>query len=547
MFIYCGSPLISVSVSYKTGLRGSLNITAPMIITGGDEIMSSLSMTGSINIPAVHGLSAELIIYALFSEVFTGKTEVACPLSAMDENTAVTIINGALTISESAEIKCGLTEYLTGNIDIINTLGSYGFKGMSEIQTPIGRTDLTGSLDIRLPQTTAHIIKDELAVYAEGNDVTKMLRKAELKLFGDNSMMAAEAVFKPFAEIPKELTFKINDESYNFITSAYEQSNTECTISAYAPSPALKISAKTSRASELCAENTNIIFSASDFITDAIDEEITEHQLAVTLAEMCGGKARQMKDGRSMIFDTSVTTATYEPDHILSWIKTSPDKFKGTIEVIYGKNGDDYITLEPSSKKAFKGVSLKVYGRSGLHVKAEGGLLKLISRGNNELVSENIIFENGKSRLSKPCTEMISEGITADGKKVYADASCISASVKYKTTYDLYTVTAKSDNATICAYLENRILIVRGTEESESYTAEKIFDLATAYRLAKSKLAAKGGRLTLITTHSNILNTTSAIKAKTPYGTGEVISASVNISTNPLKITDRLEVQTWQR
>jgi hypothetical protein len=88
---------------------------------------------------------------------------------------------------------------------------------------------------------------------------------------------------------------------------------------------------------------------------------------------------------------------------------------------------------------------------------------------------------------------------------------------------------------------------MKGSGSITSISAENICDHATAYKLAKSKLAEASDKLTLVTTHSNILNTTGALKVKTPYGTGEAISASINISTAPLKITDKLEVQIWQR
>ena len=274
--------------------------------------------------------------------------------------------------------------------------------------------------------------------------------------------------------------------------------------------------------------------------------EGSEHEIAVTLAEMCGANARQMKDGRSMIYDF-ISSSLYTPEHILSWSKAYPERFRGGIEVIYGKNGDDHITLEPSSKRAAKGVSLKVYGKSGLPIKADSGNVKLINRGNRETITEEIIFENGYGRLSKPCIKMLSAGFSADGKKVYADSPCITASVRYETSYDLYTVSASSDIVTLCAYMDNRVLIMKGSGSITSLRSENICDHAAAYRLAKSKLAESSDTLTLETTHSNILNTTSAIKVQTPYGTGGALSASINISTAPLKITDKLEVQIWQR
>jgi hypothetical protein len=546
MFIQCGAPLLNISLSSQSGLNGSLSITAPFVIDGSVELASALSISDSLNLPIPEGLNGELLIYALFAEVYRGSDNIPVSLSAMDEATVACNTVNALALDGAVSISTELAEAFEGSLTSLNTIGEYALRASTDIRIPFGLYDTSGSCEIRLPQTTAHIIKDELEVYADGIDITKLLRSAEIKLFGGNEPIRLKAVLKPLKNTPKSIDILINGEAYAFRIDTAEHSPEQCTLTGSMPSGYASVTAGIKRASALCADDTDIIFSAADFVTQGIEADGTDHGIAVMLAEMCGAKARQMKDGRSMVYDAS-SCAVYTPKHILSWAKTSPERFKGAVEVIYGKNGDDHITLEPSSRKAVKGISLKVYGKSGIPVRADGGKLKLINSGNRETVTEGIIFENGYGRLSKPCMKILSAGFTADGKKVYADASCITAGIRYETTYDLYTVSAESDSVTLCAYLDNRVVIMKGSGSITSISAENICDHATAYKLAKSKLAEASDKLTLVTTHSNILNTTGALKVKTPYGTGEAISASINISTAPLKITDKLEVQIWQR
>jgi hypothetical protein len=546
MFIQCGAPLLNISLSSQERLHGSLNITAPFVIDGSVELSSALSLSGSLNLPIPEGLNGELLIYALFAEVYRGSSYIPLSLSAMNDATVTCQTANALALDEAVCISAELAEAFAGSLISVNTIGEYALRASADIRIPFGLSDTSGSFEVRLPQTTAHVIKDELEVYADGIDITKLLKNAEIKLFGRNEPVRLKALLKPLKNTPKSIDIFINGEAYTFIIETAEHSPERCTLTGIIPSRYASVTAGVKRASALCADNTDIIFSAADFVTQGIEADGTDHGIAVMLAEMCGAKARQIKDGRSMVYDAG-STAVYTPEHILSWAKTTPESFKGAVEVIYGKNGDDHITLEPSSGRAIKEISLKVYGKSGIPVRADGGKLKLINSGNRETVTEDIIFENGYGRLSKPCIKMISAGFTADGKKVYADASCITAGIRYETTYDLYTVSAESDRVTVCAYLDNRVVIMKGRGAKKSITAENICDHATAYKLAKSKLAEASGKLTLLTTHSNVLNTTSALKVKTPYGTGEALSASINISTAPLKITDKLEVQLWQR
>ena len=267
MFIQCGSPLLNISVSPRNTLRGSLNITAPFVIEESLTLISSLSISGSLKLPIMEGFTGELLIYALFSEVYSGSSEIPISLSAMDDETVSLQMLNSLSASGRVGILSELSERYSGTVTSLNTIGEYAIRASTEIRVPLGYSDLSGRCEIRLPQTTAHIIKDELKVYADGTDITKLLKSAKIKLFGNNEPMKLTAVLEPLKRTPENITIYINNELYEFKTSTAEHSPERCTLTGSIPSRYSSVSADFKRASALCAENTDIIFAADDFIT----------------------------------------------------------------------------------------------------------------------------------------------------------------------------------------------------------------------------------------------------------------------------------------
>jgi len=539
-----------MSTPFSEGIadtNGTITITVPFVINEGEEIVSSLTISGEVSITAVHSSTESLHIYALFSEILREETTVSTSLSAMDEPTETCTVRNCLLLGCGTKILNELTQHMQKTSEIRTTIGDFGIQDTLGISIPIGQTNLSKALDVRLPQSTGFLIKDNLTVYADGADVTALFKSGVISLFGNNKPLSIDAVFKPLKNVPKAISIHINEERYTFITESSTSSPERCGITGVLENKNVSIEPSIAKASELCADESDIIFASQDFMTSDICGDMAEHDLAAMLADMSGTYARQMADGRSMVYKIDKHSTSYTPDHILSWEKISAANSIGSVEVIYGKNGDNYITLEPLTKKAQKQTKLKVYGKSGIPVRADGGVSKVISRGNKEVVTENVIFEKGRGKLAKPCTKMLTSGISADGKNITAESGCISTSITYETSYDLYEISANSGDMTICAYLENRVVLLNGDGEQKSISAENICDHVTAYRLAKGILDRQGSKLNLLTTHSNIINTTNGINVECSAGSGALISASININTNPVKITDRLEVLSWQR
>lgn len=75
-------------------------------------------------------------------------------------------------------------------------------------------------------------------------------------------------------------------------------------------------------------------------------------RFAAKLAESSGNHARELPSGGSLIFNTSESNPVYTPADILSWVRSKPKKSYSCIEVVYGKSGDNFITIEPSMRKS---------------------------------------------------------------------------------------------------------------------------------------------------------------------------------------------------
>ncbi|ADD69002.1 hypothetical protein Dacet_2240 [Denitrovibrio acetiphilus DSM 12809] len=542
MLLYSGSSVPATPLFAGGGKSGSLRITTPFIITQGGEIMCSLSLSDTITIPAVRSMYGTLTICPLSAETVCGKLNIPVSLSGTNSPTENIRTITSLGSGNTCNIAGELSPYADSSLSIKSTIGDFSTAGTHKVMLPMGRTSHSNSLDIPLPQTTGRVITDKLAVFADGKDITKLFISGQIKLFGGNEALTLSAELTPHGELPEVITIMINSSKYTFEVKTCEIQPGKCRLTGSASVAEVTITPSTITAAKLCADNTEIIFSACDFVTADISGCTTEHKLAQMLAEMSGADARQMPDGRSMIFVTNRASPVYKPENILSWSKTSADKNMGSVEVIYGKSGDNYITLVPSAKTARTSAMLRIYGKSGLSVKAEGGAISRLSTAKRETVTEEIILEEGSGKLTYPALKVITSGVTTDGKKIKTDKDCIRKRVTYETAYDLYRIKADSPEVTVCVYLENRVVIISNTGDTKTITAENICDYTTAYRIAKAALDNKKGRLRLVTTHSELLNTPAGLNINTPYGEGVIRSATINIKNNPVMITDTLEV-----
>ena len=544
MNILCGTSPLSVPFINRQKLTGKISITAPFTIIGGAEIMSDIPLGGVVNIPAVQTENGLISLTAVHSETLSQSVAISSSLSGMNspiESISVITANG---ISGNLPLKGEMSKLVKGSSEISTTIGEYSTRGELEIVNPLKPSGEAGCLGISLPQTTATVISDTLSVFADGYDVTSYLEDAEIKLFGENDPLTLKASFSPMIKVPKRIQININTESYYFEVDAFDQSNESLEITAiYSDTDKSSINIKNRRASKICADYSSVIFSANDFLVGNIEEDITDFELAKLLSTLSGTSARQLPDGRAMVFESQKSSSVYKPENILSWKKISKTPVS-SVEVVYGKSGDNYITLEVESKATNGSTVLKVYSEDQPEIKADKGVLSLLSRGNCETITEEVVLTNGKGTISKPALFAISDEIKADGKTIYTSAQCQTVSVTYETIYDEYILSSdKEQNLTVCAYLENRAIIITGENgEDLSIDLPDICDEVTAYRAARSLFRSKSERSVIRTTHSNIINSTSGLKVKTPYCEGFLNSAKIIINTNPMKIIEELEV-----
>ncbi|PLX68635.1 MAG: hypothetical protein C0603_05640 [Denitrovibrio sp.] len=514
--------------------------------------MSDLSITNSINVISILSEGGVFEINPSHTESIYETIECSFSLSGMDTATESVKLINTCGFDHSVDISTQLSDLTNNTLSIDNTIGNSSLANTINISTPLTKNNLQGSIDIAFPQATTKLIDDTLTVYADGIEITTKLKKASLTLFGNNKPMSLNASFSFLNSIPTELLISINDIDYNFTTTSSTSSYKGIEIEAESMATSRKkiISYNYQLATDAVAQFGDIIFAGDQFLSASINGSYSSYKFARKLSEASGNYARQLPSN-NLIFNTSKSNPTYEPSNILDWIKVEPKKRYSCVEVIYGKRGDDYITIEPSIRKKKIGgqISLRVYGSLGKTLNTNATSLKALQKSITEEITEDVFFENGIGKLSKPANTTLTEGVTATGKRVVSDSSCQMMAVRYLTTYDLYEITSNiASDMTFCVYLENIAYLLTGeTGDVKKLVEESICDHTTAINRAKTFLHSEANKTTLVTTHDNIINTTSGLNIKSKYGTGPLIGASIHIDSNPIKITNKLEVLQWQK
>lgn len=551
MIFACASSPLSAPYSAGTGgLSGGIVITAPCVFEGGICTSGSLSFTDGIEITAVLSESGRLEVTAPFTDAFSGSIALYACLSAMNGKSAEEKISNSLSPEGFLKLCSQLSEALAGNALIRLTLGDFGSGNSSEISIPLNKSGLAGSLRISLPQSTGAVMKDSLAVYADGRDVTPQMKTAEISLFGENNPMSFKAEFKNMPSVPDSLSFEINGTRYDFCVDKAVIEGTSASLSGEMGRNHEKTyAAGFIRASELAAQTDSIIFSADDFMVQNITGSLTDFDLAVLMAENSGRNARQMPGGRTLIYGEPATV--YQPDNIISVSSERETVGVASAEVIYGQNGDDYTALEPSVRQTRTGrtITLKVYGAPGAKISANGGTVKQTASGQKETFAEDILFQNGTGRLSRPAETVHTYGVRAEGKKLYSETSTGFVTVSYTSGYSVYEISSDTPaDISISVSMENRAVVFSGVSgTSETIYAPHICDYVTAVRTAEKFLESKGEKILITAPHSGLINTTSAISIKSRYGSGKLTGAKIQIQGSPLKIIDEMEVLKWQK
>jgi len=541
-----GSTPVASAYTSERSPAGSIILPVPFIFSGEISLINCLSVKDSIQIPAVHSECGSTQITNKLTERITDNIDINLSLSGMNSKTAVYQFISSVSLSESTGIVNLISETRAGSLLISTTTGDFGISSSMNIRTPLQRTAMSGSTLINLPNSSARVVRENLQVLCDGRDSTSKLLKASIKLFGKNNRTSAEAEFKNLPDIPDEFHININEESYLFETEqATSKASTTLLNGTLKIEDTVRGYSGAKKASDVSAES-GIIFAADDFVVN-LQGELTALQAAKTIADNSGSLVRTLPSGDIVIIDGR--EVTYEPSEIISMEMTKTRNKIACVEVVYGKTGDDYVTLEPEIRSTHPNNSIlvRVYGTAQAPEISRGGIQK-VSSGREE-ITEDVIFTQGRGRLSKPAQSVFTNDITFDGKNVYTNRNCIFLTISYSTCYELYEISLNgSGEISLCLFLKNRAALFTGSGRGhKTILSPGIFDHVTAVRCARSLLKKTGSKIRLKTPHSNIINTPSPILLKTPAGSGSLLSAEISIENSPLKITDILEGAQWQK
>jgi len=363
--------------------------------------------------------------------------------------------------------------------------------------------------------------------------------------------MSVKADFAGHLSLPDELLVQINSENYLFQIS--KKRDTPEGTALYGKTPAAKrevFSFKHVMASELAASlDGSIIFAADDFMISGLHSDMNSIEAASFIAEISGNRSRTVNGNRSLVFSLSKNNPVYSPENIISWEK-SYVKPEGTFtEVVYGQSSES-ITIEPSTRTAntSEKIVINIYLLTDTQIISNASLRKTASMI-PVTVTEQVLFEDGAGALTKPSYKMLSPNVRASGKSVFVKDGSGIKEVTYVTLRNTYELSsASSGEFAVFAYMKNRALFIKGANGTKkTIHAPHLSDHVSAIKLAKSEYAENGEKLFLEIPHTNIINTTSGLNIKTMHGGGALTGVKINIETNPVRITDRLEVLQWQK
>lgn len=547
LFICSSSPLASPMVPAES-LSGTLSLTIPFVIEGENTCSTSLTLTDSLNIYAVTSLTGGLLITAEFAEKSAGCRQILFSLSGMENESEPLLIYAVTGINRCLSLSSELYENALESLVILNTLGDYAYSGSNHIRPALDITGLSGSLKISLPQASAVLINDSFAMYADGTDLTKHLKYAEIDLYGDGELSAE---FYGHIKVPSILQTDINSVQYIFETDSYTKSGETTFVKAkHAEGAVRKIKRNHILASEIAAAfGGELVFAGTDQMLKGIDISGGHFEAAKFIAETTNQRYRILSGKRSLVYGISADNPVFQPENIISWGITRNSRKNALTEIIYGSSGDDFITIETDRARACAGesVTLRIYSLADTDISSSAPITKTASK-TFETVTETVLFEDGTGRISKPAYQVFTDGITAKGKTVFFSGSSMKQ-VSYSACYDTYELKSDTEGGfAVFASLKDRVFFVRGTgAEKKTIYAPHLCSRVSALQYAEAEYDKNRALLYAEIPHTGIINTTCGLNIKTPYGSGALIGAKIRVETKPLKITNRLEVSLWQK
>jgi hypothetical protein len=544
MNFICGSTPIASTLQTGTGHRGSLNLTVPFVIYGEKEIMSTLSLSGNTKIKIPMEISETVNIPVTFSQITKDSVNLSFSLSAMLDDTVLYRIPSPLSIEGGLRSENVLSEKVSDTVGILGSIGDFTLNGCLNVSRPMNRNDLCGSLKIPLPDSDGILVKDELAVYADGKDITASLTKAEIELFGRNTPSTADIYLKQPMEA-EEIRIELNGYEYSFRTASClkKESSTKIHAEADFGRGRKHISISNKKALHAVSEFSSLIWSGNNFLIADINGDYSISDFASQLAESSSGYVKT--SGTNIAICSKYgTKQKIETDNIFSWELRRTEK-RDNITVNYGRGADDGITIEADRKTSKKVNTIDVYALSGIEIfDNTGNYYEPVSE---EQVSftEYVLFENGEGKLSKPALAMQTPDVDFQGKTVYSTS--LMMPVTYQTLRKRYAIPSGKDvKKTIYAKSENSISIVSDPyAENKKITDNIINDYASAFRRAQQESIKEVMKIE--TLHLPQLNSPYHSTIKTPFGSGDITSAKIIVDTEPTKITNILEVELWKK
>jgi len=526
--------------------RGSIRLTIPFSINGRRDSVSALSITGNRKIKVPMSLSNSVFIPSSFTSTIRGEKEIALALSGMNEPSSTLKIRTSSSISGEFEVYSTLSETLRNSIEVRQMIGDCSKRGILKISKPMGRANIRDSLKVSLPESSAEIIKDELNLFADGIKMTERLISAEIHLFGGGRTSEANVTLKGYVRCDK-ISININGFSYDFRTSNISAGDRQTKIKGKPEIASKQISLNIRNRSglQLASDMDNVIWSAGRFMAKRINCNTSLGDFASRLAESCCGQVKTLNDELAICSPygekQNITT-----DFIISFTENIR-RDSENIEISYGENGDSHITIEPEKRSVTTPEAfINVYSSSSFDIYSPDGELEEVS-SDIVTVSELVTFENGEGKLSKPASKVLTAGIGCNGKITKSTRDISSTNIVYQTIRTRYKISSDSiGRKTIYATTDSSLTIINDpTKPIKTIEDNIITDYVSAFRRAKNEL--KSDIVTIETLHQQGLNSPFHNTITTPIVSGDVISASVKIENNPVKITNILEVRPWQK
>ncbi|WP_277656834.1 hypothetical protein [Seleniivibrio woodruffii] len=536
----CAGEYTGAGFAAEAAHSGMVGLTAPFIFYGGDLLMTSNSAGGSTAILSSLGQDSASVLTADFALPVGGECVLKNTLSAMDSDTAGLTIANSLSENGFFILPAVTGAGIRGGCDILSTIGDYGLKGLTRINNPLCKTSQSGKVSIVRPPVTSSAADDSVTFICDGKDRTKDLISLEISLNGIPTLKAEAKI-----PCPRRVSIDLNGDFYSFDIIACSEGRGKTVMSGIMPEPEGSFTADIDamKASEaVMLLSGKIVWAAEDF-TACIKGTFTHWSLASYLADSAGLSARLLPNGYIAVTGGG-TTHGIRPEGVFArTFKKHEQKYKA-VTVNYRGDTLNHVHIEaPAEAGLNTDVKIRLYHGGSSRLLSDSAGLAKTAGGITETVTENVLFQNGKGVLSLPAVKVLTEGMTADGKKVSAEGLNGWREAAYTAVYDLYTL---SETAEVKRYVRavtdsSVTVFFKGGRETLTIDAPAVLDCVTALRLAHT-LAATPETITLETTRTDGLNTPAGLFCKSSFGRGRVASAKIKVNADPLAVKNIIEV-----